>query len=125
MAGWGDGISNMLNTGFELNGNVYAKKTLPSVADNLSKVWRTHTTKFGFYWERTWNEQPGNGPVNGPWCLPPWEAATAANRTPTCLFGRPPNHPDLLFLSIPPSPSLTPDFSPPVPANIPCLSTLA
>src|SRR5207245_4718260 len=51
MTGWGDGISNMLNTGFELNGTVYAKKTLPSVADNLVKVWKTHTTKFGFYWE--------------------------------------------------------------------------
>src|SRR5260370_11110518 len=38
MTGWGDGISNMLNTGFELNGTVYAKKTLPSVADNLVKV---------------------------------------------------------------------------------------
>jgi len=72
MTGWGDGISNMLNTGFELNGNVYAKKTLPSVADNLSKVWRTHTTKFGFYWERTWNEQPGNGPVNGSMVFAPW-----------------------------------------------------
>src|SRR6267154_13978 len=60
MTGWGDGISNMLNTGFELNGTVFAKKTLPSVADNLIKVWKTHTTKFGFYWERTWNEQPGN-----------------------------------------------------------------
>ncbi len=65
MTGWGDGISNMLNTGFELNGSVYAKKTLPSVADNLIKVWKTHTTKFGFYWERTWNEQPGNASVNG------------------------------------------------------------
>ena len=30
MTGWGDGISNMLNAGFELNGTVYAKKTLPS-----------------------------------------------------------------------------------------------
>ena len=65
MTGWGDGISNMLNAGFELNGTVYAKKTLPSVADNVYKVWGTHTSKFGFYWERAWNSQPGNGPVNG------------------------------------------------------------
>ena len=65
MTGWGDGISNMLNAGFELNGTVYAKKTLPSVADNVYKVWGTHTSKFGFYWERAWNSQPGNSPVNG------------------------------------------------------------
>src|SRR5262249_6477592 len=30
ITGWGDGISNQLNSGFELNGTVYAKKTLPS-----------------------------------------------------------------------------------------------
>jgi hypothetical protein len=65
LTGWGDGISNMLNAGFELNGTVYAKKTLPSISDNVVKVWGTHTTKFGFYWERTWNSQPGNANVNG------------------------------------------------------------
>jgi hypothetical protein len=80
MTGWGSGIANMLNTGFELNGTVFAKKTLPSVADNLVKVWKTHTTKFGFYWERTWNEQPGNGSVNGSVVFTSWGASgNAAN----------------------------------------------
>lgn len=76
MTGWGDGISNQLNTGFELNGVVFAKKTLPSVADNLYKVWGTHTTKFGFYWERTWNSQPGNGAVNGNAVFSNWGGGT-------------------------------------------------
>ena len=65
LTGWGDGVSNQLQSGFELNGTIFAKKTLPSVADNISKVWRTHTAKFGFYWERTWNSQPGDAAVNG------------------------------------------------------------
>ncbi len=95
MTGWGDGISNMLNTGFELNGNVYAKKTLPSVADNLSKVWRTHTTKFGFYWERTWNEQPGNGPVNGSMVFAPWGGGSSGNAYADMLVGQTTNYSEL------------------------------
>jgi hypothetical protein len=79
MTGWGDGVANMLNTGFELSGGVYAKKTLPSVADNVFKVWGTHTTKFGFYWERTWNSQPGNAAVNGDTNFAPWANNTTGN----------------------------------------------
>src|SRR5260221_7973810 len=88
MTGWGDGISNMLNTGFELNGNVYAKKTLPSVADNLVKVWKTHTTKFGFYWERAWNEQPGNAAVNGSMAFASWAGNSSGNAYADMLIGQ-------------------------------------
>src|SRR6266496_2376593 len=87
MTGWGDGISNQLNTGFELNGTVYAKKTLPSVADNVFKVWGTHTSKFGFYWERTWNSQPGNAAVNGSMQFAPWASNTTGNAYADMLTG--------------------------------------
>jgi len=87
MTGWGDGISNQLNTGFELNGTVYAKKTLPSVADNVFKVWGRHTTKFGFYWERTWNSQPGNAAVNGSMQFAPWASNTTGNAYADMLTG--------------------------------------
>ncbi len=79
MTGWGDGIANELNSGFELNGTVYAKKTLPNLADNLSKVWGTHTAKFGFYWERTFNTQPGNGEVNGGFTWATWGGNSTGN----------------------------------------------
>jgi len=88
MTGWGDGISNMLNTGFELSGTVYAKKTLPSVADNLVKVWKTHTTKFGFYWERAWNEQPGNAAVNGSMIFSNWGSGSTGNAYADMLMGQ-------------------------------------
>jgi len=88
MTGWGDGISNMLNTGFELNGIVFAKKTLPSVADNLVKVWKTHTTKFGFYWERAWNQQPGNGAVNGVAVFSNWGSNGTGNAYSDMLLGQ-------------------------------------
>jgi hypothetical protein len=87
MTGWGDGVTNMLNTGFELNGTVFAKKTLPSVADNVFKVWGTHTTKFGFYWERTWNSQPGNAAVNGDMNFAPWANNTSGNAYADMLTG--------------------------------------
>ena len=101
MTGWGDGISNMLNTGFELNGTVYAKKTLPSVADNLSKVWRTHTTKFGFYWERTWNEQPGNGSVNGSMVFSNWGGGSTGNAYADMLVGQMTQYSELNFDVVP------------------------
>lgn len=101
MTGWGDGISNMLNTGFELNGTVYAKKTLPSVADNLSKVWRTHTTKFGFYWERTWNEQPGNGNVNGTMAFANWGTNSTGNAYADMLVGQTAQYSELNFDVVP------------------------
>ncbi|HKW19613.1 MAG TPA: carboxypeptidase-like regulatory domain-containing protein [Terriglobales bacterium] len=87
MTGWGDGVTNMLNTGFELSGGVYAKKTLPSVADNVFKVWGTHTTKFGFYWERTWNSQPGNAAVNGDTNFATWANNTSGNAYADMLTG--------------------------------------
>src|SRR5215472_6791633 len=101
MTGWGDGISNMLNTGFELNGTVYAKKTLPSVADNLSKVWRTHTTKFGFYWERTWNQQPGNGSVNGSIAFANWAGGSTGNAYADMLVGQTGQYSELNFDVVP------------------------
>ena len=88
LTGWGDGISNQLNTGFELNNTVYAKKTLPSVADNVFKVWGTHTTKFGFYWERTWNSQPGNANVNGTAIFSNWGSNSSGNAYADMLMGQ-------------------------------------
>src|SRR5690242_16088017 len=110
MTGWGDGISNMLNTGFELNGTVYAKKTLPSVADNLVKVWKTHTTKFGFYWERTWNEQPGNGSVNGSAVFSNWGGGTSGNAYGDMLIGQMTQYSELNFNVVPAFRYMTADF---------------
>src|SRR5579859_6239450 len=101
MTGWGSGISNMLNTGFELNGTVYAKKTLPSVADNLVKVWKTHTTKFGFYWERAWNEQPGNGAVNGSAVFSNWGSNGTGNAYADMLIGQTTQYSELNFNVVP------------------------
>ncbi len=54
--------------GFEAGGataGLYADKWLPSVSDTVSKVWGTHTAKFGLFWEHIRNSQPANNNTNG------------------------------------------------------------
>lgn len=61
-------MAAMLNPGgFELGGNrgLFADKHLPSLQNNLTKVWGTHTVKGGAYWEYIINNQPANGFTNG------------------------------------------------------------
>ena len=101
MTGWGDGIANILNTGFELNGTVYAKKTLPNLSDNVSKVWGTHTAKFGFYWERTFNEQPGNGSVNGQAVFATWGGNSIGNVYADVLTGNMQGYTETNFDTVP------------------------
>jgi hypothetical protein len=100
--GWGDGISNQVNSGFELDGGtVFAKKTLPSLADNISKVWKTHTAKFGFYWERTWNSQPNQGAVDGSGTFSNWEGDSSGNAYADMLLGLPNGYTEQNFDPIP------------------------
>ncbi len=102
VSGWGDGISNQVNSGFELDGGtVFAKKTLPSVADNISKVWKTHTAKFGFYWERTWNSQPNQGAVDGNATFSNWESNSSGNAYADMLMGLPNGYSEQNFDPIP------------------------
>jgi hypothetical protein len=109
--GWGNGISNQLNSGFELDNNtVFAKKTLPSLADNVSKVWKTHTAKFGFYWERTWNSQPNQGPVDGSTTFSNWEGNSSGNAYADMLLGLPNGYSEQNFDPIPVFRYITTEF---------------
>ena len=54
--------------GFEAGGassGLYANKYMPSVGDTLTKVFGTHTTKFGGFYEWIRNAQPANNNTNG------------------------------------------------------------
>jgi hypothetical protein len=53
--------------GFEVGGSrgLFADKWLPSVSNNLTKVWGTHTAKFGVFYEWIKNSQPASGNTNG------------------------------------------------------------
>jgi hypothetical protein len=70
----------MLNpSGFQVGGpsqGLFAKKDLPSVSDSLSKVWGTHTAKFGVYYEFVVNNQPSSNYANGLLAQANWNSAT-------------------------------------------------
>jgi hypothetical protein len=44
---------------------LFAEKYLPSISDNISKTWGTHTSKFGVFWEMITNNQPNSAFSNG------------------------------------------------------------
>ncbi|HKE26250.1 MAG TPA: carboxypeptidase regulatory-like domain-containing protein [Bryobacteraceae bacterium] len=87
ITGWSDGVANLIQpSGFE-TGTLYAEKWLPSLSDNLSKVWGTHTMKFGFYWERTKNAQPSDSYVNGELQYANWGQGSTGNAYADMLTG--------------------------------------
>jgi len=79
VTGWGGEFATYLNpSGFQLGGNqgLFAKKDLPSFSDNLSKVWGTHTAKFGVYYEFVINDQPSSNYANGALAEASWAGLT-------------------------------------------------
>ena len=53
--------------GFEVGGKrgLYADKYMPSFSDNLSKIWGTHSLKFGVFYEHIRNTQPASNATQG------------------------------------------------------------
>lgn len=65
---WGGEFATILNPGgFEVGGSrgLFADKYLPTFSNNITKVWGTHTTKVGGFYEFVINSQPANGNTNG------------------------------------------------------------
>ncbi len=89
--GWGGEMATLLNPGgFELGGSrgLYADKFMPTVSDDLSKVWGTHTAKFGAFYEWIRNVQPGSGFSNGQMILSNWGGNTSGNPYADLTLGR-------------------------------------
>jgi hypothetical protein len=84
---WSDGVASLIQpSGFE-TGSLYAHKWLPSVSDNLSKVWGTHIVKFGAYYEWTKNQQPSDSYVNGEQQYANWGQGSTGNGYADMLTG--------------------------------------
>ncbi len=87
ITGWSDGVASLIQpSGFE-TGSLYADKWLPSFSDNVSKVWGTHTAKFGFYYEWTKNQQPNDSYVNGELQYANWGQGSTGNGYADMLSG--------------------------------------
>ena len=89
--GWGGEIATLFNPGgFEAGGarGLYADKYMPSISDNVTKVWGTHTAKFGFFYEWIRNSQPANPYTNGLMILSNWGSNTTGSSYADLLTGR-------------------------------------
>ena len=58
---------------------LFATKHLWTISDNVSKVFGTHTMKFGGYWGMIINKQPGNDPSPGTAYFSTWQGNTSNN----------------------------------------------
>src|SRR4051794_11072649 len=91
MLGWGGEFATLFNPGgFEAGGSkgLFADKYLPSISDNVSKVWGTHTLKFGAYYEYVINDQPGNGYSNGLMIEANWASGSTGSAYADLLTGK-------------------------------------
>lgn len=89
--GWGGEMATVLNPGgFEVGGSrgLFADKYLPTFSDNITKVWGTHTAKFGGFYEFIINSQPGNGNTNGQAIFSNWGSNTSGSGYGDMLLGR-------------------------------------
>lgn len=87
---WGNEVAWLWNPGgFEFgNGNLFSIKHLQSYGDNLSKVWGTHTAKFGAYYEHVINNQPSNNYSNGEFNFSKGASISSGNSYADMLLGR-------------------------------------
>jgi hypothetical protein len=62
---WGSSIPNLGDVGHDYHPAFTTYKGIPSASENLTKVIRNHTTKYGFYFEHLYNTQDNWGQFMG------------------------------------------------------------
>jgi hypothetical protein len=85
--GWGDNGPLIYNPG-GFDPILFATKWQYAFTQNLTKIWGTHTAKFGAFWERIRNAQPGNGDSNGRMFFSNWAGQHTGNTFGDLLTGR-------------------------------------
>ncbi|MEW5977502.1 MAG: carboxypeptidase regulatory-like domain-containing protein [Acidobacteriota bacterium] len=86
MTDWGSGIADIfLPGGFDPV--LFATKHLASFGDNVTKVYKTHTFKAGFYYEHVINKQPNSGNSNGVVIPANWASSHTGNNYANLLLG--------------------------------------
>jgi len=86
---WGGTIPNLGDVGHDYHPTMIAVKGIPSVAENLTKVYKTHTFKTGFYYEHTYNKQDNWGQFMGVFAYGAtgWGGGTTGNEYADALMG--------------------------------------
>src|SRR6185295_12349732 len=87
LGGWGANGPLLFNPG-GFDPVLFATKWQFNTAQNVTKVWGTHTAKAGLYFERITNNQPGSGNSNGFMELNTWGGGSTGNTFADLLLGR-------------------------------------
>lgn len=91
ITGWGGEFASIVNPGgFEVGGSrgLFADKHLPTFSNITTKVWGTHTTKAGAFYEFIVNNQPANGNTNGVAAFANWGGNSTGSAYADLLTGR-------------------------------------
>lgn len=73
---WGQSLPNFGDIGHDYHPTMIANKGIPSVGENLTKVFGTHTTKYGFFFQHIYNTQDNWGQYMGVLTYSPWGGGT-------------------------------------------------
>jgi Carboxypeptidase regulatory-like domain len=86
---WGQSMPNLGDVGHDYHPSMIAIKGIPSVSENLTKVFKTHTMKFGFYYEHLYNKQDNWGQFMGAiaYGATGWGGGTTGNEYADALMG--------------------------------------
>lgn len=86
---WGSTIPNLGDVGHDYHPTMIAEKGIPSASENLTKVFKTHTMKFGFYYEHLYNKQDNWGQFMGVFAYGAtgWGGGTTGNEYADALMG--------------------------------------
>jgi outer membrane receptor protein involved in Fe transport len=86
---WGGTFPNLGDVGHDYHPSMIAVKGIPSIAENFTKVYKTHTLKSGFYYEHTYNKQDNWGQFMGVFAYGAdgWGGHTTWNEYTDALMG--------------------------------------
>jgi len=76
---WSQSVPNIGDIGHDYHPTFYAEKGIPSTGADLTKVYKTHTAKFGFFWEHLYNAQDAWSQYMGVYTYNPWTMVSGNN----------------------------------------------
>jgi hypothetical protein len=76
---WSQSVPNIGDIGHDYHPSFYAEKGIPSTGADLTKVYKTHTAKFGFFWEHLYNAQDAWSQYMGVYTYNPWSMVSGNN----------------------------------------------
>jgi Carboxypeptidase regulatory-like domain len=84
---WSQSIPTLGDIGHDYHPTMIAVKGIPSTGAGLTKVFSSHTAKFGFFFEHAYNKQDQWGQYMGVYTYSPWSNMVTGNNYADMLMG--------------------------------------